>query len=245
MGGRRNVAETTLERPLGSGPYRIGGFEAGQRIEYERVEDYWGEDLNVTVGQNNFVALRFNYFRDMGVLFEAFTADALDWWVENTARRWATGCDFPAVRDKRVVLEEFPIRNVGVMQAFAFNTRLAKLKDPRLRRAFNFALNFEAINRDIFYGEYTRIASYFQGTDLACSGLPHGRELELLKSIAMSSPPKCSHEDGGGNGLHRQRPSLQSALPSDVQPLPGRANRMRAVVRTGEGAGREPSGTAA
>jgi hypothetical protein len=77
-----------------------------------------GEDLNVTVGQINFVALRFNYFRDMRVLFEAFTADALDWWVENTARRWATGCDFPAVRDKRVALEEFPIRNVGVMQAF-------------------------------------------------------------------------------------------------------------------------------
>jgi microcin C transport system substrate-binding protein len=84
----------------------------------------------------------------MGVLFEAFTADALDWWVENTARRWATGCDFPAVSDKRVVLEEFPIRNVGVMQAV-----FAKFKDPRLRRAFNFALNFEAINRDIFYGE--------------------------------------------------------------------------------------------
>ena len=187
-GQRRNVADTTLEPPLGSGPYRIGRFEAGQSIIYERVEDYWGDNLNVRIGHNNFNTLHFDYFRDLSVLFEAFTADDLDWHVENTARRWATGYDFPAVRDKRVVLEEFPIRNVGVMQAFAFNTRLAKFKDPRLRRAFNFALDFESINRDIFYGQYTRIASYFQGTELACSGLPHGRELEILDSFRGEVP---------------------------------------------------------
>ena len=185
---RRNVAHTTLEPPLGSGPYRIARFEAGQSIIYERVEDYWGGNLNVRIGHNNFNTLRFDYFRDLSVLFEAFTADDLDWHVENTARRWATGYDFPAVRDKRVVLEEFPIRNVGVMQAFGFNTRLAKFKDPRLRRAFNFALDFESINRDIFYGQYTRIASYFQGTELACSGLPHDRELEILDSFRGEVP---------------------------------------------------------
>ena len=189
-GQRRHVADTTLEPPLGSGSYRIGTFEAGQSIVYERVADYWGSNLNVRVGHNNFDTLRFDYFRDLTVMFEAFTADDLDWHVENTARRWATGYDFPAVREKRVVLEEFPIRNVGVMQAFAFNARLAKFKDPRLRRAFNFAFDFEFVNRDIFFGQYTRIASYFQGTELACSGLPQGRELEILETYRGEVPPE-------------------------------------------------------
>ncbi len=187
-GQPRNVANTTLEPPLGSGPYRIGNLEAGQWLLYERVKDYWGSNLNVKIGHDNFDALRFDYFRDLTVLFEAFTAGDLDWHLENTARRWATGYDFPAVREGRVVLEEFPIRNVGVMQAFVFNTRLPKYKDARLRRAFNFALDFESINRDIFYGQYTRIASYFQGTELACSGLPQGRELQILEAYRDDIP---------------------------------------------------------
>ena len=140
-GQRRNVADTTLEPPPGSGPYSIKMFEAGQSIVYERVANYWGSNLNVRIGHNNFDALRFDYFRDLTVMFEAFKADDLDWHVENTAENWATGYDFPAVRDKRVLREEFPIRNVGVMQAFAFNTRRAKFKDARLRRA-QFRLRF-------------------------------------------------------------------------------------------------------
>ena len=124
----------------------------------------------------------------MTAIFEAFTADDLDWHVENTARIWATGYDFPAVRDKRVVLEEFPISNIGIMQAFALNIRRAKFKDPRLRRAFNFAFDFESVNREIFYGQYTRITSYFQGTELACSGLPQGRELEILEDYRGKVP---------------------------------------------------------
>ena len=166
-------------------------FEAGQSIVYERVADYWGSNLNVRVGHNNFDTLRFDYFRDLSVMLEAFTADHLDWHVENTARRWATGYDFPAVREKLVVLEQFPIRNVGVMQAFAFNTRLPDFKDPRLRRAFNFAFDFKSVNRDIFFGPYTRIAgSTFQGTELACSGLPQGRELEILETYRGEVPPE-------------------------------------------------------
>jgi microcin C transport system substrate-binding protein len=187
-GQRRNIANTTLEPPLGSGPYRIGTFEAGQSIIYDRVHDYWGSGLNVRIGHNNFDTLRFDYFRDLTVMFEAFKADDLDWHVENTAENWATGYDFPAVRQKRIVREEFPIRNAGVMQAFAFNTRRAKFKDPRLRRAFNFAFDFESVNRDIFYGQYTRIASYFQGTELACSGLPQGRELQILEPLRGQVP---------------------------------------------------------
>ncbi len=214
-GERRNVAETMLEPPLGSGPYRIGKFEAGQWIDYEWVEDYWGSNLNVRIGQNNFVTLHFDYFRDSAVLFEAFTADLVDWRVENTARRWATGYDFPAAREKRVVLEEFPIRSIGVMQAFAFNTRLAKFKDPSLRRAFNFALNFEAINRDIFYGEYTRIASYFQGTELACSGLPQGRELELLETYRGELPAEVfttPYSNPVGGSAEMDRDNLLEAM---------------------------------
>ena len=188
FGKRRKIGDTTLEAPLGSGPYRVKSFDGGRNIVYQRVDDYWGKDLNVRVGQNNFDELRFDYFRDTAVEFEAFKAGAFDWRTENVARNWATGYDFPAVTEKRVVLEEFPIRNIGIMQAFAFNTRRGKFADARLRRAFNFAFDFESVNRDIFYGQYTRIASYFQGTELACSGLPEGRELDLLLPLRDQLP---------------------------------------------------------
>lgn len=189
-GRRRNIAETTLEAPLGSGPYRIKTFEAGTSVRYGRVKNYWAKDLNVRVGQDNFDELQFEYYRDLTVAFEAFKADQLDWHEEYTAKNWTTGYDFPAVREKRVVREQFPIRNVGIMQAFAFNIRREKFKDPRLRRAFNFAFNFEEINYEIFYGEYKRIKSYFEGTELACSGIPQGRELELLTPLKPELPPE-------------------------------------------------------
>jgi microcin C transport system substrate-binding protein len=187
-GQKRDPAATTLEPPLGSGPYRIKQFEAGRSLVYERVADYWGRDLNVRVGRDNFDELRFDYYRDLSVMFEAFKADQFDWHDENGAKRWATGYDFPAVREKRVILEEFPIRNVGIMQAFAFNLRRPKFRDPRLRRAFNYAFNFEAINREIFYGQYRRIASYFEDTELASSGLPQGSELQLLAALRDKVP---------------------------------------------------------
>jgi microcin C transport system substrate-binding protein len=189
-GQKRDLTETTLEAPLGCGPYRIKAFEAGTSVRYERVENYWGKDLNVRAGRDNFDELRFDYFRDLTIAFEAFKTDQLDWREENTAKNWATGYDFPAVREKRVVLEQFPIRSIGIMQAFAFNIRRSKFKDSRLRRAFNFALDFEEINSELFYGEYKRIASYFEGTELACSGLPQGRELELLEALRDEIPAK-------------------------------------------------------
>jgi microcin C transport system substrate-binding protein len=189
-GKKRDIAQTTLEAPLGSGPYRIGQFESGRFITYERVPEYWGRELAVNVGTANIGELRFDYFRDPSVAFQAFKAGALDWRTEDTAKNWATGYDFPAVSDRRVVLEEFPIRNIGMMQAFAFNIRRAKFHDPRLRRAFNFALDFETINQELFYGEYTRISSYFDGTELAWSGLPQGRELALLEAVRSQVPPE-------------------------------------------------------
>ena len=189
-GQRRDVAQTTLEPPLGSGPYRITAFEAGRSLVYQRVESYWGNDLNVRIGRDNFAQLRFDYYRDLGVMFEAFKAGQFDWHDENSSKNWATGYDFPAVQEKRVIVEEFPIRNLGIMQAFAFNIRRAKFSDPRLRRAFNYAFNFEEVNREIFYGAYHRIASYFQGTELASSGLPEGKELELLEPLRDKVPPE-------------------------------------------------------
>ena len=162
----------------------------GRTVGYERVPDYWGKDLNVNVGRDNFNELRFEYFRDSTVALEAFKADHVDWRSENSAKAWATAYDFPAVREKRVLLEEFEIRNFGVMQAFAFNLRRDKFKDWRLRRAFNFAFDFEEMNKQIFFGQYKRINSYFEGTELASSGLPQGAELEILQPLRDKLPPE-------------------------------------------------------
>jgi microcin C transport system substrate-binding protein len=187
-GRRRNVTETMLEPPLGSGPYRIKTFEAGRTMIYERVAGYWGRDLNVRVGRDNFDELRLYYFRDTDVEFEGFKGDQFDWQVEGAAKNWATGYRFPAVKDKRVLQEEFPIRNLGTMQAFAFNLRRRQFRDPRVRRAFNFALDFETINAQMFYRQYSRIASYFDGIELAATGLPQGRELEILEAVREQMP---------------------------------------------------------
>jgi microcin C transport system substrate-binding protein len=187
-GRKRDITQTTLEPPLGSGPYKLKDFSPGRTIVYEKVADYWGKDLNVNVGANNFQQIRYEYYRDSTVALEAFKADAVDWRTENSAKNWATAYDFPAVRDKKVVLEEFPIRSFGIMQAFAFNIRRPKFQDPRVRRAFNFAFDFEEMNRQIFFSQYTRISSYFQGTELASSGVPQGQELEILQSVRDEVP---------------------------------------------------------
>jgi microcin C transport system substrate-binding protein len=187
-GKKRDIGETMLEPPLGSGAYRIKEFSAGRTIVFERVPDYWGRAVNVNLGRDNFDELRFEYFRDTTVALEAFKADTVDWRTENSAKNWATAYDFPAVADKRVLLEEFPIASSGMMQGFAFNIRRAKFQDPRVRLAFNYAFDFEEMNKQIFYGQYTRIASYFQGTELASSGLPAGRELELLETVRDKVP---------------------------------------------------------
>jgi len=187
-GKKRDITQTTLEPPLGSGPYRLKDFAPGRSLVYEKVDDYWGKALNVVLGTRNFQTIRYEYFRDSTVTLEAFKGDQVDWRTENSAKNWATSYDFPAVRDKRVVLEEFPVRNVGSMQAFAFNVRRDKFKDPRVRRAFNFAFDFEEMNKQVFFGQYKRISSYFEGTELASSGLPEGKELEILETVRDKVP---------------------------------------------------------
>jgi microcin C transport system substrate-binding protein len=189
-GNKRDITATTLEPPLGCGAYRIKEFVAGRTIVYERVADYWGRDINVNIGRDNFNELRFEYFRDNTVAIEAFKADVIDWRNENSAKNWATAYDFPAVKDRRVVLEEFPINSSGGMQGYAFNIRRPKFADVRVRRAFNYALNFEELNKQIFFGQYKRVNSYFEGMDIASSGLPTGAELAILETVRDKVPPE-------------------------------------------------------
>ncbi len=187
-GKKRDIGATTIEPPLGSGPYRIKEFVTGRTVVYERVKDYWGKDLNVNVGRDNFDELKYEYFRDSTVALEAFKGDAIDWRLENSALFWATRYDFPAAKEGRVKREEFPVRDRGVMQAFAFNLRREKFQDPRLRRAFNYAFDFDEANKQLFFGQYRRITSYFDGTELASSGLPTGEELAILETVRDKVP---------------------------------------------------------
>ncbi|MCC2110742.1 MAG: ABC transporter substrate-binding protein [Hyphomicrobiales bacterium] len=184
----RDFEASTLEPPLGSGPYRIKAVNPGRSISYERVPDYWGRDLPVSVGRHNFDEIRYEYFRDSTVELEAFKADQFDWRVESTAKVWATAYDFPAVKDGRVIQELFPERGRGLMVGFIPNLRREKFQDPRVRRALSYAFDFEEMNRTIFYNQYERINSYFYGTDLASSGLPESRELEILETVRGEVP---------------------------------------------------------
>ena len=214
-GNKRDIGQTRLEPPLGSGPYRVKSFAAGRTVVYERVKDYWGKDLNVNVGRDNFDEVRFEYFRDTTVALEAFKGDSIDWRTENSALNWATRYDFPARTEKRVLLEEFPIRSSGVMQAFVFNTRRDKFSDPRVRRAFNYAFDFEEMNKQLFFGQYSRIASYFEGTELASRGLPEGEELAILETV---------RGQGAAGGVHHApTPIRPAAIPRAFAPTCAKA----------------------
>jgi microcin C transport system substrate-binding protein len=214
-GNKRDITATTLEPPLGSGPYRIKEFVPGRTIVYEKVENYWGKDLNVRVGTNNFQTFRYEYFRDSTVALEAFKGDQVDWRSENSAKDWATAYDFPALRDKKVVREEFPVRNLGIMQSFGFNIRRDKFKDPRVRRAFNYAFDFDEMNKQLFFGQYKRIDSFFYGTELASSGVPQGKELEILQAVKDQVPPElftAPYSNPMGGDQQALRNNLRDAL---------------------------------
>jgi microcin C transport system substrate-binding protein len=190
QGRKRDISATTQEIPLGSGPYRIKEFSAGRSLTLERVADYWGDKLPVNIGQNNFDQIRYEYFRDDTIALEAFKGDQIDWYGERSANAWATRYDFPAARDGRVIKEKFPVANYGLMQGFFFNLRRPLFADVRLRRAFNYAYDFEEMNRQLSFGEYRRDNSYFEGTELASSGLPEGQELQILETVRDKVPPE-------------------------------------------------------
>jgi microcin C transport system substrate-binding protein len=189
-GEPRDITKTTMEMPLGSGAYRVKAFDAGRSITYERVKDYWAKDLPVAKGQWNFDEIELTYFLDRTPAFEEFKSGKLDYWNENIASQWATGYGFPAVEKGWVKKEAIPVKRVAPMQAFVFNLRRKQFQDPRVRKAFNLAFNFEEANKKLFYDLYVRVGSYFDDSELAAKGLPQGRELEILEEVRDKVPPE-------------------------------------------------------
>jgi microcin C transport system substrate-binding protein len=217
QGRQRSIANSTLEPPLGSGPYRVDRVVPGKTIAFRRVDDYWAKDLPVGIGNDNFDEIRYEIFLDDTVEFEAFKADVFDWRSENSAKRWATQYDFPAVAKGQVVKEELEnaYRDNGVMVGFIPNLRRDLFKDIRVRRALNYAFDFETLRSTLFYGQYERIDSFFYGTPLAASGLPEGRELALLEEVKDEVPPEVfttpyANPVGGDPG--KERDNLRKAL---------------------------------
>lgn len=215
-GNQRDPLKTTLEPPLGSGPYRIKQVNPGRSISYERVPDYWGKDLPLNRGQWNFDELRFDYYRDDTVAFESFKAGGLDFHTESSAKNWATAYDFAAVRDGYVKRQEVTVERAQPMQSFAFNLRRPQFQDRRVRQAFNLAFDFEWANKNLFFGQYSRVGSYFEGTELAApKALPQGRELDILNEVKDQVPPEvftAVHENPVNNSPDDFRNHLRQAV---------------------------------
>lgn len=190
----RKFDETTLEPPLGSGPYRVGRFEQGRFLEFERVKDWWGTDLPVMRGQNNFDMLRYDYYRDRDTAFEGFSAKSYTFREEFTSRVWATRYDFPAIRDGRVKRETIPDETPSGAQGWMINTRREKFGDRRLREAFALAFDFEWANQNLMFGSYARTQSYFQNSDMMAKGKPSAAEVALLEPYRGTVNPEVFDE---------------------------------------------------
>lgn len=212
----REFNKTTLEPPLGSGPYKVTAIDPGRSITFERVKDYWAAELPVQKGFNNFDQLQYDYYRDPTVKFEAFKAHAYDFHEENIAKNWATGYDFPALKQGKVKREALPHERPTGMQAFVFNTRKPLFKDRRVREAINYLFDFEWVNKNLFYSAYTRTSSYFSNSELAAQGLPSDAERAILTPYQAQLPPRTLTEafslpvtDGSGSIRDNLRIALQ------------------------------------
>lgn len=208
--------KTSLEKPLGSGPYRVASFEAGRSITYERVKDHWSKDLPVNLGLYNFDRIQIDYYRDDTVAVEALKAGQYDLRRERIARVWATGYDTPAVKRGDLVKKEIQDYSPRGMQAFVMNLRRPPFDDIKFRQALNYAFDFEWSNRNLFHDSYTRSDSFFFNSDLASSSLPEGRELEILKPFKGRIPDSVFTEayvnpktDGSGNNRDNLRKAQQ------------------------------------
>ncbi len=202
----KNFEETTLEPPLGSGPYKIESYDPGRSITYRRVENYWGANLPLNKGRYNPDVIHYDYYKDRTVATEAQKGGEFDFTLQNTSKSWATAYDIPAVAEGRLIKELIPHENGTGMQGFWFNTRRSKFADPKVRHALAHAFDFEWTNTNLFYGQYARSTSYFSNTELASSGLPQGRELEILEAFRGQIPEevftteyKPPTTDGSGN----------------------------------------------
>ncbi len=213
----RDFEASSLEPPLGSGPYQVGRLEAGRFIELQRVNDYWAADLPVMVGQNNFEALRYEYFRDRQVAFEAFKGGAFTYREEFTARVWGTGYDFPAVQEGRVRRETIPDATPSGTQGWWINTRREAFRDPRVREAIGLCFDFTWTNKNLMFGAYTRTASFFENSDLKATGKPSPEELALLDPLRADLPSEVFGEpwsppESDGSGQDRALLSRAVAL---------------------------------
>jgi peptide/nickel transport system substrate-binding protein len=208
---------TSLEAPIGSGPYRVGKIDAGRAITFVRDENYWGRDLQVNRGRYNFDEIRFDYFREGSVMFDAFKSGQIDLWPEEDPRRWANGYDFPAIRDGRAVKREFNIGLPAGMTALVFNTRRTVFKDARVREALINLFDFEWINRTLYAGLYRRTQSYFERSILASAGRPaDAREREILapfpdavKPAVMDGTYRFPSTDGSGRSRENQEKAFR------------------------------------
>jgi len=216
----RKFDETTLDPPLGSGPYKVGRFEQGRFMEFERVKDWWGTDLPINRGQNNFDVLRYDYYRDRETAFEGFSAKSYAFREEFTSRVWATRYDFPAIRDGRVKRETIPDDRPSGAQGWMINTRRDKFKDLRVREALAYAFDFEWANKNLMFGAYARTHSVFQNSDMMANGKPSPEELALLAPYRGKVPDEAFAEvwnppvsDGSGQDrrLLRKAGELLSA----------------------------------
>lgn len=207
---------STLDTPMGSGPYTIGEMEQGRFISYQRVKDHWTEDLPIMRGMYNFDTVRYDMYRDENVNLEGLKAGQYDFRREYISRNWATAYDIAAVKDGRIIKREIPDGNPQGMQAFIFNSRKAKFSDPRVREAIDLSMDFEWINKTIFYGAYKRNYSFFANTDFEARGVPEGDELALLApfkdslpSGLFTSPYTQSKSNGSGNNRANLRKATQ------------------------------------
>ncbi len=211
----RDFEATTLEPPLGSGPYRIVDFEPNRHIVYERVADYWGAGHPTQKGFWNFDRVRFDYYRDTTVAIEAFKSGAFDYRTENSSKDWATAYDVPAIRDGSMVKKTFDHNRTAGMQGFVMNQRRATFQDPKVRQALSYAFDFEWSNKALFYGQYVRTRSYFDNSELASTGVPDGAVLELLEPYRGQLPDEVfttAYEPPKTDGSGNIRQNLRTAL---------------------------------
>jgi len=210
----KTFTQTTLEPPLGSGPYKVAAVDPGRSIVYERVADYWGKDLPVNRGRYNFDRLAYEYYRDATVALQGFRGGLYDFRQENVAKTWATGYDFPAVKDGRVKVEEIPHKIPAGMQGFVFNTRRPVFADPKVRWAIAHAFDFDWTNETMFHGAYKRTDSYFENSELQSQGLPGPLEMKLLEPLRAQIPPEVftkTYEPPKGGNPQAQRRNLLEA----------------------------------
>jgi len=211
----RAFDETSLEPPLGSGAYKIENLEPGRHITYVRVPDYWGKDLAVNKGYDNFERIRYDYYRDTAVIIEAFKAGEFDFRAENSSKDWATAYTTDDVKEGRIVKTEIKHNRSAGMQGFVYNMRRPLFQEPLVREALAYAFDFERSNKTLFYGQYVRTRSYFDNSELAATGTPSKEELELLEPYRDQLPPRLFTEEYNPpktDGTGRIRKNLREAV---------------------------------